>query len=50
VHTHGGGGPDHGDEALEDHHIVEGHAALPLALHGAGDDSGLRGVEAGENA
>ncbi|CAN4047080.1 Lineage-specific thermal regulator protein, partial [Dysosmobacter welbionis] len=46
----GGGGPDHGDEALEDHHIVEGHAALPLALHGAGDDSGLRGVEAGENA
>ena len=50
VHTHGGGGPDHGDEALEDHHIVEGHAALPLALHGAGDDSGLRGMEAGENA
>ena len=50
VHAHSGGGPDHGNEAFQNHHIVEGHAALLLALHGAGDDSGLRGMEAGENA
>ena len=50
VDAHGAGGPHHGDEALQDHHAVEGGAALPLALHGAGDDGGLGGVEAGEDA
>ena len=45
-----GGGPDHGDEALEGHHPVEGGAALTLALHGAGDDGSLGGVEARQNA
>ena len=48
--THGGSSPDHGDEAFQDHHVVEGHAALLLALHGTGDDSSLRGVEAGQDA
>ena len=50
VHAHGARGPNHGDEALEDHHPVEGVGALTLALHGAGDDSGLGGVEAGQDA
>jgi len=50
VHAHSTGSPDHGDEALQHHHVVEGVAALTLALHGAGDDSGLSGVEAGQNA
>ena len=50
VGAHGTGSPHHGDEALQDHHPVEGGAALPLALHGAGDDGGLGGVEAGEDA
>ena len=50
VDTHGGSGPDHGDEAFQDHHVVEGHAALLLALHGAGNDSSLGGVETGEDA
>lgn len=50
VHAHGAGSPDHGDEALQHHHVVEGIAALTLALHGTGDDSGLGGVEAGQNA
>ena len=49
VHAHGTGSPNHGDEALQHHHVVEGVAALTLALHGAGDDSGLGGVEAGQN-
>ena len=47
VNAHGAGSPDHGDEAFQDHHVVEGHAAL---THGTGDDSGLGGVEAGEDA
>ena len=42
--------PDHCDEAFEDHHVVEGIASLTLALHGAGDDSRLGGMEAGEYA
>ena len=50
VDAHGAGSPNHGDEAFQNHHPVEGGAALPLALHGAGDDSGLGGVEAGEDA
>ena len=45
VHAHGGGRPDHGDEALQNHHVVEGHAALLLALHSAGDDGCLGGME-----
>lgn len=49
VHAHSAGSPDHGDEALQHHHVVEGVAALTLALHGAGDNSGLGGVEAGQN-
>ena len=50
VHAHSAGSPDHGDEAFQHHHVVEGVAALTLALHGTGDDSGLGGVEAGQNA
>ena len=50
IHAHGAGGPHHGDEALQNHHVVEGHAALLLALHSPADDSGLSGVEAGQNA
>ena len=50
VHAHGAGSPNHGDEAFQHHHVVEGVAALTLALHGTGDDSGLGGVEAGQNA
>ena len=50
VHAHGAGGPHHGDEALQNHHVVEGHAALLLALHGAADDGRLSGVEAGQDA
>jgi hypothetical protein len=50
VDAHGAGSPNHGDEALEDHHVVEGRAALFFAGHRAGDDSGLGGMEAGENA
>ena len=49
VHAHGAGSPNHGDEAFQHHHVVEGVAALTLALHGTGDDSGLGGVEAGQN-
>ena len=50
VHAHSTGSPDHGDEAFQHHHVIEGVAALTLALHGTGDDSGLGGVEAGQNA
>ena len=50
VYAHSAGGPHHSDEALQDHHVVEGHAALTLVLHRAGDDSRLGGVEAGQNA
>ena len=39
--------PDHCYEALKHHHVIEGVAALTLALHGAGDDGSLSGVEAG---
>ncbi|CDB44442.1 unknown [Firmicutes bacterium CAG:240] len=42
--------PNHCDEALEDHHVIEGVASLTLALHGARDDSRLGGMEAGEYA
>ena len=35
---------------LQDHHVVEGHAAFLLALDRAGDDGGLGGVEAGQDA
>ena len=50
VDGHAGAGPDHRDDALGDHHAVVGGAGLPLALHGAGDDRRLGGVEAGEDA
>src|SRR5699024_10440244 len=50
VHAHSAGGPHHSDEALQDHHVVEGHAALLLALDSPADDSGLSGVEAGQDA
>ena len=50
VHAHGAGSPYHGDEALQNHHVVEGHAALLLTLHGAADDGRLSGVEAGQDA
>ena len=50
VHAHSASGPHHSDEALQDHHVVEGHAALTLVLHRAGDDGRLGGVEAGQNA
>ena len=50
VHAHSAGGPYHSNEALQDHHVVEGHAALTLVLHRAGDDRRLGGVEAGQNA
>lgn len=50
VNAHCAGCPYHCDEALKDHHVVEGVASLTLALHCAGDDSGLGGVEAGEYA
>ena len=49
VRAHGASCPDHGDEAFEDHHVVESHAALAFALHRTADDRRLRGVEAGEN-
>ena len=50
VNAHCACRPDHCDEALEDHHVIEGVASLTLALHGAGDDSRLGGMEAGEYA
>ena len=50
VYAHCARGPDHCDEALKHHHVVEGGAAFALALHGAGDYRRLRGVEAREYA
>ena len=50
VNAHCACRPDHCDEALEDHHVIEGIAALTLALHGTRDDSSLGGVESGEYA
>ena len=50
VNAHGAGCPYHRDEAFQDHHIVECHAALFLALHRTGDDRRLGGVESGEDA
>ena len=49
VDAHGARSPDHGDEVFKDHHVIESAAPFPLALHGAGDDRRLRGVEAGED-
>ena len=46
VDTHCARRPDHCYEALKHHHVIEGVAALTLALHGAGDDGSLSGVEA----
>ena len=50
VNAHCTGCPYHCYEALKDHHVVEGIASLALALHGAGDDSRLGGMEAGQYA
>ena len=50
VNAHGAGCPYHCDEAFQDHHVVECHAALFLALHRTGDDRRLGGVESGEDA
>ena len=50
VNAHGAGSPYHRDEAFQDHHVVECHAALFLALHRTGDDRRLGGVESGEDA
>ena len=50
VHAHSSSGPNHSDEAFQNHHVVEGHPALTLALHGAGDDGRLGGMEAGQHA
>ena len=50
IHAHGPGGPHHGDKALQHHHVIEGAPASLFAFHGAGDDGGLGGVEAGQNA
>ena len=49
VNAHGAGCPYHRDEAFQDHHIVECHAALFLALHRTGDDRRLGGVESGQD-
>ena len=46
--THCSSGPNHGDEAFHDHHVVESGAALTLALHSAGDDSSLGRMETGQ--
>ena len=50
VNAHGAGCPYHRDEAFQDHHVVECHAALFLTLHRTGDDRRLGGVESGEDA
>ena len=42
--AHGGAGPNHGDEAFQNHHVVEGHAALLLAFHGAGEPDSVINV------
>ena len=47
---HRTGGPDHRDEALDDHHIIEGHAPVVLALDCPRDEGRLCGVEAGEDS
>ena len=50
VNAHSAGSPNHGDEAFQHHHVIEGVAALLLALHSAGDDGRLSGMEAGKDA
>ena len=49
-HSHGSCCPAHCDEALNNHHVVVGHASSLLGLDGAGNKSSLRAVESGKDA
>ena len=50
VDEHAAGGPDHADEAFDDHHAVEGLAAGMFGLFGAGDERALCAVESADDA
>lgn len=50
IESESGGSPNHGDDAFGDHHAIEGVACLAFGFHGASDDGGLCGMEAGDDA
>src|SRR5699024_2600152 len=45
VNTHSSCCPYHSDESFQNHHVVECHAALFLALHSTGNNSSLCRME-----
>src|SRR5699024_2555368 len=49
VNAHSPCCPYHSDETFQNHHVVECHAALFLALHSTGNNSSLCGMESGKD-